>query len=74
MYELTALEQELADAGRRLMDMAWDEKDDATANRMSRLGSKLISIGTPFGTRQKDISKEEWALIELAKKEVDFIV
>lgn len=77
MYTLTALENELVEAGRKLMDLAWNEKDDVTANRMSRLGTKLVTIGSPFGTKQKDITAEEWTLIKIAqsaKKEVDILV
>ena len=74
LYEVDQKSKMLGDVGRRLMDMAWDEKDDATANSFSRLGVKCVSVGSPFGTQLSDFTEAEIKLIaRVMKKELDIV-
>ena len=75
LYEIDHKSKILGDVGRRLYDMAWSEKDDATANSYSRLGMKCISVGSPFGTHLDEFTPGEVKLIaRVMKKELDILV
>jgi hypothetical protein len=62
-YEITPAQLELASIGRDMMDAAIKEKDDRKSNQMSNVGSMLCAYGAPFGTRQKDFSDSDMALV-----------
>ena len=75
LYEVDHKSKMLGAVGRRLYDMAWDEKDDAPANSYSRLGMKCISVGNPFGADLSDFTETEVKLIaKVMKKELDILV
>lgn len=65
-YELTKAQRQLGDLGRKMMDMAVTERDDAKSNHLARVGYMLTSYGAPFGTRLRDFSDADMALIQEA--------
>ena len=78
MYEVDDKAAQYTAVGRRLMDLAWDTKatpDDATANMLSALGTKCVSVGIPFGAKYKDFTEGELKIINaMIKKEVDLLI
>lgn len=68
-FEITESQRKLGDMGRKIMDLAAVEKDDALSNQMAVIGNMLTTVGAPFGTRLKEITPEQRQLIQdIAKK------
>jgi hypothetical protein len=65
-YELTKAQRQLGDLGRKMMDLAVTERDDVKSNNLARVGYMLTSYGAAFGTRLKDFSEADMALIQEA--------
>lgn len=63
-HELTPSQRKLGDIGRKMMDLAVTETDDARSCRLSIVGDMLTRYGAPFGTRQSDFDAEDLKLIE----------
>ena len=63
-HETTAQQRKLGDIGRKMMDLAVTEKDDARSNRLSIVGNMLTEYGAPFGSSKSDFSQEDLQLIQ----------
>jgi hypothetical protein len=61
-YETTGKQKQLADIGRKLMDLAVSTKDDQLSVAMSRLGNELTAYGTPFGAQNMAELEKKTAL------------
>ena len=64
IYDHTTPQQlELIKLGRKMMDYAIPCKDDVKSNNLSKVGDKLVSVGSTFGVKVTDFSKDDIALI-----------
>lgn len=67
-FEITESQRQLGNMGRKIMDLAVTEKDDAMSNQMSTVGNMLTTVGAPFGTRLHEITPEQRQFIQLLVK------
>ncbi len=68
-FEVTESQRKLGNMGRKIMDLAAVEKDDALSNKMAVIGNMLTTVGAPFGTRLNEITPEQRRFIQaIAKK------
>jgi hypothetical protein len=61
--EISENERKLCDIGRRIMDLAVDEKDCVLSNKMCVIGGELTSVGAPQGKPTTEFTIEEMAFI-----------
>ena len=71
IYDLTSNEAEVRDFGKDMMDLAFIEKDDVRANKLSDLGYRLSRFGELWSIKGKDITDEEMQLINYGQKEIN---
>jgi hypothetical protein len=70
IYDITSNEMEVMQLGKDMMDLAFIEKDDIRANKLSDLGYRLSRFGELWSIRAKDLKPEEMQLIDYANKEI----
>lgn len=56
--------RELIILGRKMMNFAIKCKDDEKSNQISKLGDKLVSVGSMFGVKVSDFTDSDIKLIE----------
>lgn len=66
--EITPAQRQLADFGRRMMEVAPRIKDDVKSNMFARVGNMLTTYGAPWGAREKDFTPEYRAIIQEAEQ------
>lgn len=71
IYDLTSSELKLRQFGKDVMDLAFYEKDDVTANKLSDLGYRLSRFGDAWSVKIKDLSREEVKLLYYAHNEIN---
>ena len=80
IYEVSAQYKQLADIGRKMMDMSeyanckgMKDEDFKLLNDMSHVGNLLTKLGNAFGPKlDKDFTQEDMDLIaRFMKKEID---
>ena len=59
----TPQQQELNHLGRKMMDFSIKCKDDVKSNKLSRLGDRLVGIGSTLGPKITDFTSDDLALI-----------
>ena len=58
-FGMSKQQKDLANMGRKLMDMAAKEKNDMISNAMARLGDELTNWGTTYGAKNlNDLTKK----------------
>jgi hypothetical protein len=67
-FEITPAQRKLGNMGRKIMDLAAVEKDDAMSNQMSVIGNMLTTVGAPFGTRLNQLTSTQRQFIAMLIK------
>lgn len=62
--QISDVERYLADVGRKMMDSAVTEKDDARSNELARIGDGLTRLNTIYGPKPSDFTSEDWQMVE----------
>jgi hypothetical protein len=70
LEDLLILGRKLIQESEQMRTPNRDTGSMARANYLSRLGDKLVSVGTPFGVSIEDFSKDEVAFILCELKKV----
>ena len=78
-FETTTGQKQLADIGRKMMDMSeyanckgMKEHDFKLLNDLSHVGNMLTKVGIVFGVKESDFTAEDKDLIaRFVKKEID---
>ena len=65
--EITPVQREFADFGRRMMEVAPRIKDAVKSNMFARVGNMLTTYGAAWGSREQDFTPEYRAIIQEAE-------
>jgi len=71
VYDLTQQQSEVRQFGKDMMDLAFIEKDDIRANKLSDLGYKLSRFGDIWSVKVNDLTPEQLQLVDYAQKEIN---
>ena len=71
VYDLTQQQSEVRQFGKAMMDLAFIEKDDIRANKLSDLGYKLSRFGDVWSVKVNDLTPEQLQLVDYAQKEIN---
>jgi len=71
VYDLTQQQSEVRQFGKDMMDLAFIEKDDIRANKLSDLGYKLSRFGDVWSVKVNDLTPEQLQLVDYAQKEIN---
>ena len=60
---VTPQQQELIHLGRKMMEFSIKCKDDVKSNELSRVGDRLVGVGSTFGPKITDFTSDDLVLI-----------
>lgn len=66
--ELTPVQRQFSDFGRRMMQAAPGIRDDVKSNLFARVGSMLTTVGAAYGAREQDFTPEYREVIQEAER------